>query len=109
MLVSSATGRCSAMVNDPDIFSVHVLISGLVQGVGYRVWVAAEAKRLGLSGWARNLHTGEVEAVFSGPMEVVDAMLAACRRGPPLAQVAAVDIIAEAEPLSGPFAVRHDG
>ena len=94
---------------DPDARSVHVRISGLVQGVGYRVWVADEARRRGLSGWARNLRTGEMEAVFSGPAAMVESMLTACRRGPPLAQVEAVDVLAEGEPISGPFAVRHDG
>ena len=49
------------------IQAVHVLIMGRVQGVGYRAWVAREANAAGLSGWVRNLSSGDVEAVFSGP------------------------------------------
>ncbi|ETR77111.1 acylphosphatase [Afipia sp. P52-10] len=89
-----------------DQRSILVRISGRVQGVGYRDWTRHKAASLGLSGWVRNLSTGEVEAVFSGPAETVERMLAACRRGPPLAQVDAVAIVGPAEPVTGPFSVR---
>ena len=46
--------------------TVHVMISGRVQGVGYRAWTAREAERRGLSGWVCNRRDGSVEAVFSG-------------------------------------------
>ena len=58
--------------------SVQVRIAGRVQGVSFRVWTERRANALGLSGWVRNLANGDVEAVFSGPAEAVDAMLAAC-------------------------------
>ena len=61
--------------------SVQVRIAGRVQGVSFRVWTERRANALGLSGWVRNLPDGDVEAVFSGPAEAVDAMLAACREG----------------------------
>ena len=89
-----------------DQRSILVRISGRVQGVGYRDWTRHKAASLGLSGWVRNLSTGEVKAVFSGPAETVERMLAACRRGPPLAQVDAVAIVGPAEPVTGPFSVR---
>jgi acylphosphatase len=89
-----------------DQRSILVRISGRVQGVGYRDWTRHKAASLGLSGWVRNLSTGEVEAVFSGLAEAVERMLAACRRGPPLAQVDAVAIVGPAEPVTGPFSVR---
>ncbi|MGX9392599.1 acylphosphatase [Nitrobacteraceae bacterium UC4446_H13] len=69
----------------------HVSIRGRVQGVGYRVWTADEARRRGLEGWVRNRRDGSVEAVLSGAEDVVADMLAACHRGPSSARVDAVD------------------
>ena len=69
----------------------HVSIRGRVQGVGYRAWVAEEAGRRNLEGWVRNRQDGSVEAVFSGSEDVVAAMIEACRRGPALARVDAID------------------
>lgn len=71
--------------------TVHAMISGRVQGVGYRAWTADEAVARGLSGWVRNRRDGGVEAVFSGNAADVDAMVAACAGGPSLAAVRAVD------------------
>ena len=92
----------------PDSRSILVRISGRVQGVGYRDWTQRKAIDLGLSGWVRNLASGEVEALFSGSAEAVEAMLAACRRGPQLARVSDMQITEAAEAVSGPFAVRYD-
>ena len=85
--------------------TVHVRISGRVQGVGYRAWAADEAVARGLSGWVRNRRDGAVEAVFSGEATVVDAMLAACSAGPRLARVDAVDIEERSQAETGPFQV----
>ena len=68
----------------------HVMVRGRVQGVGYRAWVADEADARQLEGWVRNCRDGSVEAVFAGPADAVLAMIAACRRGPSMARVAAV-------------------
>jgi acylphosphatase len=68
----------------------HVMIRGRVQGVGYRAWVEDEASARHLEGWVRNRRDGSVEAVFSGPEDVVSGMIAACRRGPSSARVDAV-------------------
>jgi acylphosphatase len=65
----------------------HVVIRGRVQGVGYRAFVEAAARRRGLAGWVRNRRDGTVEAVFAGDPEVVLTMIDACRRGPPGARV----------------------
>ena len=88
--------------------SVHVRISGRVQGVGFRVWTERRANALGLSGWVRNLASGDVEAVFCGPAERVEAMLAACREGPRSAQVTRVDVLGSPEPPVGQFTIRRD-
>ena len=65
----------------------HVTVTGRVQGVGYRAWVADEASARDLEGWVRNTRDGSVEACFAGPAEVVAEMIAACRRGPSMARV----------------------
>ena len=88
--------------------AVHVRISGRVQGVGFRAWTERRASALGLSGWVRNTRDGNVEAVFSGTPDAVEAMLAACREGPRHAGVRSVSVLGGAEPLTGPFTIRHD-
>ena len=62
---------------------VRVVISGRVQGVWFRGWTVDEATARGLSGWVRNRRDGTVEAVFEGAPAAVDAMIEACRSGPP--------------------------
>jgi acylphosphatase len=64
------------------IQTVYVIVTGRVQGVGYRAWVAQEAETRGLSGRVRNRRHGSVEAMFSGETIIVDAMIVACRMGP---------------------------
>jgi acylphosphatase len=82
--------------------SVHVTITGLVQGVGFRLFVEREAERRGLAGWVRNRRDGSVEAVVSGDDAKVAAMLDACRRGPPVGQVENVAV----EEYLGPMLTR---
>jgi len=67
-------------------------ITGRVQGVGYRDWAMATAQRLGLKGWVRNRVDGSVEALVVGDDDAVGKMIEACRRGPTLAKVDAVDV-----------------
>ena len=75
-----------------DTKTVHVRITGRVQGVWFRAWTMETAKSLSLSGWVRNRRDGSVEAVFSGPEKNVDEMLIRCRQGPPLARVDTLDM-----------------
>ncbi len=70
--------------------AVHAVIEGRVQAVGFRYWTAREAEALSLRGWVRNRRDGTVEVLFAGPEAAVDAMIDACRRGPPSARVARV-------------------
>ena len=65
----------------------HVVFRGRVQGVGFRAFVEHHAARHRLEGWVRNRRDGTVEAVFSGSVEVVEAVIAACREGPSHARV----------------------
>ena len=69
----------------------RVMIRGRVQGVGFRAWTEDEAVRRALDGWARNRRDGSVEAVFAGPPDTVADMIEACRRGPPMSRVDAVE------------------
>lgn len=75
--------------------SVHVLIEGRVQGVGFRAFVEIAATRLGLSGYVRNRRDAAVEAVFSGPAAAVEEVLAHCRVGPRGARVDRLEILGE--------------
>ena len=70
----------------------RLAITGRVQGVGYRDWAVATGQRLGLSGWVRNRTDGSVEALVVGDDEAVGKMIEACRTGPRLARVDAVDV-----------------
>lgn len=83
--------------------SIMVRITGHVQGVGFRAWTEQRANALGLSGWVRNAENGDVEALFSGPREAVNAMLAACQQGPRHARVERVELVGPAAPPVGPF------
>jgi acylphosphatase len=85
--------------------SVRLTIIGRVQGVGYRAWVEREAARRGLAGWVRNRRDGSVEAVISATAGEVEAMIAACRRGPRLAEVVRIDIEDVAGPVGAGFSV----
>lgn len=69
---------------DPDQIDVrlHTMISGRVQGVGFRVFVLEHANQLGLTGWVRNTWRGEVEVCAEGAQPAVEALLAFLRSGP---------------------------
>jgi len=82
---------------------VRVIISGRVQGVWYRGWTVDEATARGIDGWVRNRRDGTVEAVLSGPVESVDAMIAACWDGPLAAQVEAIQTFNDADPVDPGF------
>jgi acylphosphatase len=83
-----------------------VTVSGRVQGVGYRRWAEAEARRLGLAGWVRNRRDGTVEALAAGSDEAVGALIVACRIGPRGANVTDVAVEpADGEPVPVGFSV----
>ena len=86
-------------------YGVQARIFGRVQGVRYRAWTEKEASRRGLRGWVRNRTDGSVEAVFAGERMQVEAMLEACRIGPPAARVTDIDIQALEEYVEGSFQV----
>jgi acylphosphatase len=77
------------------------VISGRVQGVGFRYFTADVAAREGVTGWVCNLTDGRVEAYVEGEAEAVTRVERALRQGPPSARVAAVEVATD-EP-SGTF------
>jgi acylphosphatase len=88
---------------------LHVFVRGHVQGVGFRYTTQAEAKKLGLGGWVRNLHDGGVEVEAEGDRPQLEAFLAFLQRGPLGAHVDAVDSewLAAQGNAPHPFEVRR--
>jgi acylphosphatase len=70
--------------------SLHLIISGRVQGVGFRDWLMGQARARAVAGWVRNRGRDQVEAVICGASADVDAILALCHEGPPAARVLSV-------------------
>jgi len=90
----------------------HLLISGRVHGVGYRVSLVAIATQLGLKGWVRNRRDGRVEAVIQGEEKAVEDLCAWALTGPPNARVDEVQSSEADSANRGPyvgFHVRADG
>jgi acylphosphatase len=70
----------------------RIVVSGRVQGVGFRYALADEARSRGVRGWVRNRRDGSVEAMLAGDAEAVDALLTWARLGPPSARVSSVEV-----------------
>jgi acylphosphatase len=89
--------------------TLHVVVGGRVQGVGFRWFVREEARRLGLSGWVTNLDSGHVELAAGGAVESIARLRRAIAVGPAGATVEVVDEIAGTleSPLPYPFAIRR--
>lgn len=74
----------------------RLVVSGRVQGVGFRWFTQEAASREGVTGWVRNLPDGRVEAFVEGDSEAVTRVERAVRRGPGRAQVERVTVVDEA-------------
>lgn len=68
------------------------LVSGRVQGVGFRWWTAREARRLGVAGMVRNREDGRVEVHAVGSPETLDRFAVLLGSGPPMARVDGVEV-----------------
>jgi acylphosphatase len=85
----------------------RLLITGRVQGVGFRYALQDEAEKLGLAGWVRNRRDGSVEALAQGSPQALEALAAWARRGPPAARVTSLRIeAAPDEPGTAGFELR---
>jgi acylphosphatase len=82
------------------VTGIRYLVSGMVQGVGFRWFVARHARSLGLAGYARNLPDGRVEVVVTGPDDALPELEQLLRAGPANAQVDKVERAPETIPVS---------
>ena len=83
-----------AILNMP---AKHLVIKGKVQGVFYRASAREVAEKLGLKGWVKNTHEGDVEAFVCGTETALNKFIDWCRRGPSNAVVTAVSVTDEKE------------
>ena len=87
----------------------HIFVSGRVQGVWFRENTQKKARKLGVTGWVKNLADGQVEAVFEGEKEQVEAMVNWTKKGPIWAKVN--DLNLEWQEYQGEFnnfEIRYD-
>jgi len=70
----------------------RLVITGRVQGVGFRAFVYGHATKLGVDGFVRNRVDGSVEALIVGEAQKVEALIALCREGPPASRVAELKV-----------------
>lgn len=88
--------------------TVHVIVSGKVQGVFFRDYTRKHAAQLGLKGWVRNLPNGSVEAMIKGQRPLLDNMIDWFQTGSPLSHVTEVivDEVLPTEKLTR-FEIRY--
>ena len=72
--------------------TVHIRVSGLVQGVGYRYFVLRVARRLSIVGYVRNMYNGTVEIIGEGEIGVLNQLVEEARIGPISSNVRRVNI-----------------
>ena len=80
---------------------LFVLISGKVQGVGFRNFTQMNAKQLSINGYAKNLPNGKVEVVAEGDKAQLDALVALLKKGPRFARVDSLDV--DERPFTGEY------
>lgn len=71
---------------------VQLLISGRVQGVGFRMSTRIKAKKLGITGWVKNLENGKVKAVAEGEKQKLEEFIKWARKGPFTAKVKDLEV-----------------
>ena len=91
----------------PPFARLDVLVSGRVQGVGFRYFALQEAMELGLDGWVANVDDGSVRCVAEGPRERLETLLGRLREGPASSIVERVsEAWTPATGTLGPFSMR---
>ena len=73
------------------MLELHAVVHGMVQGVWFRAWTRDMAREVGVTGWVRNRHGGEVEVLAQGAQDRLEIFLERLHDGPPLARVAGID------------------
>ncbi|MDD1707307.1 MAG: acylphosphatase, partial [Methanoregulaceae archaeon] len=82
--------------------SGRIIVRGIVQGVGFRPFVYAQAKKYSISGWVKNLGS-EVEICAKG--DRFEEFLAAIRIGPPLSRIDSIQVVPFEEPIPDDFVI----
>ncbi|MGN1400082.1 MAG: acylphosphatase [Bacillus sp. (in: firmicutes)] len=72
--------------------TAKMLVSGRVQGVGFRYFTAMEAQKLGIKGWVRNTADGDVEIEATGEAQQLELFIKAVNEGSPFSRVKGVNI-----------------
>lgn len=88
---------------------LQAVVSGEVQGVGFRAFAMRHAQKLGLAGWVRNRSDGKVELEAQGPRSHLEELVEALRRGPSYSRVRDVSVNwvqTSHEPVDEGFTVR---
>jgi acylphosphatase len=110
LLKSPVRGAFAARVVTEKLQAKLFLVSGMVQGVGYRYFAMHVAGELGIHGYVKNLINGRVEVYAIGSAEALASFRAALTRGPHSAEVS--DVEADDRPIdkryAGNFSVEHD-
>lgn len=75
-----------------EVARLHALVSGLVQGVGFRYFVRDKAQTLGAAGWVRNLHNGNVELIVEAERAKLDELVTELKLGPRGSAVSNVEV-----------------
>ena len=70
----------------------HIVITGRVQGVGFRYWLYKAAVRNNINGWVKNKISGEVEALLIGNEVKIDNLIKLCKKGPPSSKVTKIEV-----------------
>lgn len=80
------------MNNNENQRKVHIVVKGMVQGVGFRYYTRAVGQELGISGWVRNLSSGDVEVLGAGNNGHIDEFVRRVSKGPPHSHVTHMDV-----------------
>ena len=70
----------------------HIVITGRVQGVGFRYWLYKAAVRNNINGWVKNKISGEVEALLIGNAVKIDSLIKLCEKGPLSSKITKVKV-----------------
>ena len=79
-------------VQEPNLARAHVIVSGRVQGVGFRAFVQIQAANSELDGWVRNCPDGTVETEVEGDRVAIHGFLEQIRKGPTLSRVETIQV-----------------
>lgn len=92
-----------------DKIRFHIFVSGRVQGVFFRENTRRKAKKIGITGWVRNLTDGRVEAVLEGEKDKIERMINWAKKGPMFAKVKGVKIeIEEYQAEFNDFEIKYN-